>query len=65
MVQGSKILMIDDDSDSLRFVKAILQKERFIVETCQEGQKALGLLESFKPDLVLLDVHMPLSLIHI
>jgi len=59
MDAGSKILVIDDDRDSLRFVKAVLETQRFVVRTCTDGKEALGLIEEFVPDLILLDIHMP------
>jgi len=59
MEAGSKILVVDDDKDSLRFVRAVLESQRFVVLTCESGSKALGTIKNFQPDLILLDIHMP------
>lgn len=56
---GSKILVVDDDMDTLNFVKVVLESQRFLVRTCSKGSRALHHLEEFEPDLVLLDIHMP------
>jgi len=54
-----KVLVVDDDHDSLTFVKALLTREGLEVATCDDGSKAVGKMESFTPDLILLDIHMP------
>lgn len=54
-----KILVIDDEFDDLSATKAILEKEKFDVETSTNGAQALDLLRKSKFDLVLLDIKMP------
>lgn len=52
----TRILVVDSDPDSGRFVELTLELEGFDVEVCPEGQNALDRLLEFRPDLLLLDV---------
>lgn len=54
-----KILVVDDDSAMVRLISRVLSKKGFEVLESNNGQDALRLLYSNKPDLVLLDVVMP------
>ncbi len=54
-----KILLVDDDPDNLKIVKRLLEKEGYSVESATSGKDGLSLLDSYRPDLVLLDVNMP------
>ena len=59
-LQQMKILAVDDDPVSLQLIKKILQKAGFIeIQTCPSGEKALELIKSRPPDVVLLDIQMP------
>jgi DNA-binding response OmpR family regulator len=53
------ILVVDDDPDIRRLVSTILEGEHK-VDTAEDGQRALEALSSGLPDLVVLDVMMPL-----
>ena len=55
----AKILAVDDEPNILLSLEFILEEEGFEVATATDGEEALGLCESFAPDLVLLDVAMP------
>jgi DNA-binding response OmpR family regulator len=55
-----KAIIIEDDQD-LRFIyKLKLEREGFIVATAADGQEGLELTRSFKPDIMLLDLMMPI-----
>ena len=54
-----KILVVDDEPDCLEFVRAILEPEGYTVATAANGQEALDQIEADAPDLVVLDVMMP------
>lgn len=56
---AEKILLVDDDLDNLKIVKRLLEKAEYVVEAVDSGEKGLKALESYQPDLVLLDVNMP------
>ena len=54
-----KILIVDDD-DSIRDVlEHLLRREGFEIATAKDGEEGLDVFESFRPDMVLLDVVMP------
>lgn len=54
-----KILVVDDDMDLLTFVTATLEIQGYQVRQAQSGQEALESLQSWRPDLIILDVNMP------
>lgn len=56
---SNKILIVDDEPDIIEFIEYNLRKEGFVTESAGDGLQALKKVESFKPDLVLLDVMMP------
>ena len=53
------ILIVDDDADIARFVQVNLNLHGFDVALASDGQEALELIESQRPDLALVDVMMP------
>lgn len=54
-----KILVVDDDVDTLRLVGLMLQRQGYQIVAANNGKQALSLAESENPDLILLDVMMP------
>ncbi len=57
--QDRRILVVDDDPQSVRIVTAALSFDGYQVESASSGQQALALMRSWDPHLVLLDVQMP------
>lgn len=53
------ILVVDDDSDSLRLLTAALENEGIVVLIANSGHAALELLNHKVPDLILMDAVMP------
>lgn len=53
-----RILIVDDDPAIRRLLRAVLQRD-YTLEEASTGDKALGILPAFAPDLVLLDIAMP------
>ena len=53
------ILAVDDEQRLLKFVAYNLESEGYKVLTATDGQQALELVRTHKPDLVLLDLMMP------
>jgi CheY-like chemotaxis protein len=53
------VLVIDDDPDILATVEQILNSEGYEVISAQNGKEALSVLESHRPDVILLDLMMP------
>ncbi len=57
---GMKKILVVDDEPSLRdLVELVLKREKYEVATAVDGKTALELVESFKPDLILLDIMLP------
>ncbi len=57
---GVKILAVDDEATHLHLIATILRAEGFEVLTAEDGQQALDVAKRNHPDLILLDVSMPL-----
>ncbi len=57
--QKRKILVVDDDSSSLRITQKSLEFEGYQVDTATSGQEAIAKMNSWRPHLVLLDMSMP------
>ncbi len=58
-MSSRKVLVVDDDEHILRSLAQYLELEEFSVKTASGGAEALALVESERPDLVVLDVMMP------
>ena len=56
---AEKILIVDDDPETVRLVKLMLSRQGYSVITANSGKQALDLLHAEHPDLILLDVMMP------
>lgn len=56
---AKKILVVDDEQDILRVVTFRLKKAGYEVISAVDGQKGFDLIEGHKPDLVLLDLRLP------
>lgn len=54
-----RVLLVDDDEDVLAIMVPFLEEEGFQVTTAATGRDALQLVESDKPDVVILDLMMP------
>jgi pilus assembly protein CpaE len=54
-----KILIVDDDVDSLKLIGLMLQRQGYEIVVANNGQQALYKAGSEHPDLIILDVMMP------
>ena len=59
VLPGGKVLVVDDVSANVEFLKTLLTREGYLVVTASNGEQALEMLEHDHPDLVLMDVLMP------
>ncbi|MFO0887781.1 MAG: response regulator [Isosphaeraceae bacterium] len=57
----NEILIVDDEFDLTSTIKAILRNHGYRVDSCSTGQEALDCIRAKRPDLVLLDVMIPLG----
>ena len=53
------VLIVDDDPDVRDMMDAVLTNAGYTVETATNGDEALKLLRSIRPELILLDIKMP------
>lgn len=56
-----KILIADDEPDILEILKFNLEKEGYLVSTAKNGVEAIEKAKIIHPDLIILDIMMPLK----
>ncbi len=56
---GKQILLVDDERDLVFYTKLFLEEQGYEVIEAYDGEQALKILESHRPDLIVLDVAMP------
>ena len=56
---GKRVLIVDDDEFLLEMYALKFKQSGFEVQIAENGKKALELIPSYAPDVVLLDVVMP------
>ena len=54
-----KILVVDDDAATVKFVTANLEANDYEALSARDGEEALKIIEKKLPDLVILDIMMP------
>lgn len=59
MAQTKRVLIVDDDESVRLFVAGVMEAEGWETLEALNGQQALDKAESEKPDLIVLDVNMP------
>src|ERR1700689_4510603 len=57
--KAATILVVDDEPQIRRVMRATLTAQGYAIVEARDGQEALEKLRSERPDLVLLDVNMP------
>lgn len=57
---GKQVLIADDEPNIVTALEFLLQRNGYEVSIARNGDEALKLIEQNRPDLVLLDVMMPL-----
>jgi DNA-binding response OmpR family regulator len=56
---AKRVLIADDEPNIVTSLEYLMRKSGYQVEIARNGEEVLALVESFHPDLVLLDVMMP------
>ena len=59
MNEQEKILIVDDEPDTILILQDRLEMDGYEVVTATDGGDALELIDQDLPDLVLLDIQMP------
>ena len=54
-----KVLIVDDEPNIVVAIQFLLEKEGYVVQKAYNGLEALQILDSWQPNVVLLDVMMP------
>jgi len=58
-LDGKRVLLVDDDNDILTSMQAAFEPTGAVVETANNGNKAVELAEKNSPDLIVLDMMLP------
>lgn len=58
-LSGSRILVVDDNKDSADSLGMLLRLKANEIRTAYDGMEAVKVAESFRPELVLLDIGLP------
>ena len=59
MAAKQKILIVDDDNNIAELISLYLTKECYETAIVNDGESALKMVESFQPNLILLDLMLP------
>ncbi|WP_242824648.1 response regulator [Clostridium tyrobutyricum] len=59
-ITQKEILLVDDTPEHIEFIVSILSQNDFKIRVATKGKTALKLLKQHIPDLILLDVYMPI-----
>lgn len=58
-VTPGRVLIADDTASSRDLLRSILETDGYAVAEAVDGEQVLQMIESFLPNLVILDLHMP------
>jgi CheY-like chemotaxis protein len=58
-VPAKTILVVEDDADEARYLRALLEDHGFAVITAADGAEGLRQARAQRPDLITLDISMP------
>jgi CheY-like chemotaxis protein len=56
---NESILVVDDNPANLKLARVLLSLEGYDAQTAPDAEHALKMLETFRPDLILMDIQMP------
>lgn len=59
MDKKKRILVVDDEKPIADIIKFNLEKEGYEVAVAEDGQQAIHKTQSYKPDLIILDIMLP------
>ncbi len=59
MTEKKKILIIDDEPDTLTYFSCLLEDNGFTTITAEDGEQAMAQVHRQPPDLITLDITMP------
>ncbi len=56
---ATQVLVVDDHAETIRVISDVLAKEGFSVSSARNGEECLQKVESERPDVIIMDVMMP------
>jgi len=56
---AGRVLIADDEPNIVVSIEFLMRQKGYETHVARDGEEALAAVESFRPDLVLLDVNMP------
>lgn len=59
MLKHSRIMIVDDDAETLALLREIVLKEGYQVSVAESAEAALGLVSREQPEVVITDLNMP------
>jgi DNA-binding response OmpR family regulator len=59
MDPGMRVLIVDNNVDTARMMKALLDQSGFDTQTAYDGEEALRIAREFVPEAVFLDLELP------
>ena len=59
-IPGTRVLVIDDEPEITEIVEAFLSEAGYLVASENSPQNAVAKVNQFRPDVILLDIMMPL-----
>ncbi|MBI4115743.1 MAG: response regulator [Candidatus Omnitrophica bacterium] len=54
----TRLLVVDDEAEICNFLKSFFEDRDFEVQTALSGEKAMELVSTFRPQVILLDIKM-------
>ena|SRR5215467_5690024 len=57
---SKRILVVEDQPDSRRIIRDMLASTDYEIIEAEDGEQALGAITKQRPDLILMDVQMPI-----
>jgi len=57
---GKRILIVEDTEDNRRILRDLLAHAGFEIYEAHDGRAAVAAAEEFRPDLILMDIQLPL-----
>ena len=58
---SSTVLVVDDDAQIVRLIRSYLEQAGYKVESAADGEAALHAVRALRPDLVILDLGLPVK----